>query len=267
MKVKIALLVLAVVALALAVTLLVTRQKAAEQQKRDAETIAYNSNQWQQTQVKLDDEKQTNIRLNQDLDAQKRAYGELTNSFTQVAGKLSQTEAVLATTTASLKATQETVAQRDALIAELQAQNSALDSRAAELTNAITNLTGQIAETQRKLAASEGDKAFLQQELKRLMAEKAELERQFNDLKILRAQVAKLKEELNISRRWEWIRKGLSPAGEQKGASLLLQGANAPSKKAPPAAHYDLNVEVSSDGSVRVIPPLTNAPAATPPSQ
>jgi chromosome segregation ATPase len=267
MKVKIALLVLAVVALALAITLLVTRQKAAEQQKRDAETIAYNSSQWQQTQVKLDDEKQTNTRLNQDLDSQKKAYVELTNTFTQVAGKLGQTETTLATTAASLKTEQEKVAQREAKIAELQAQNNALDVQAAELTTAITNLTGQIEDTQRKLAASEGDKAFLQQELKRLMAEKADLERQFNDLKILRAQVAKLKEELNISRRWEWIRKGLAPAGEQKGASLLLQGANAPSKKAPPAAHYDLNVEVNSDGSVRVIPPLTNAPAATPPSK
>jgi hypothetical protein len=81
---------------------------------------------------------------------------------------------------------------------------------------------------------------------------------------VLRAQVAKLKEELNVSRRLEWIRKGLFPAGEQKGASLLIQGANAPKKPAKPEGNYDLNVEVSADGSVKVIPPLTNAPAAPP---
>jgi hypothetical protein len=94
------------------------------------------------------------------------------------------------------------------------------------------------------------------------MAEKAELERQFNDLEVLRAQVKRLKEELNVARRLEWIRKGLFPAGEQKGASLLMQGANAPKKPAKPQDNYDLNVEVSADGSVKVIPPITNAPSA-----
>ena len=54
------------------------------------------------------------------------------------------------------------------------------------------------------------------------MAEKAELEQQFNDLAVLRAQVAKLKEELNVSRRLEWIRQGLFASGEAKGAEQLM---------------------------------------------
>ncbi len=261
MKVKIVMLVFAVVAVALAVVLLVTRQKTAEQQKRDAEAIAYNSNQWQQTQVKLDDEKQTNTRLNQELDSQKKALGELTNSYTQTVGKLLTTEATLASTASSLKSAQDKITQQDADIAKLKADNQELDKEAAELSTAITNLTSQITETRRLLAASEGDKAFLEKELKRLMTEKAELERQFNDLKILRAQVAKLKEELNISRRLEWIKKGLSAGSDQKGASQLIQGANAPSKKPKTTGHYDLNVEVTADGAVKVIPPMTNAPA------
>jgi len=136
-----------------------------------------------------------------------------------------------------------------------------LDKKAADLSLSLTNLTVQIAETQRKLAASEGDKAFLEKELKRLMGEKAELERQFNDLVVLRAQVAKLKEELNIARRLEWIRKGLFAVEEQKGAQLLMQ--RQPVAKTTNV--YDLNVEVNADGSVRVIPPLTNGPAVTPP--
>jgi len=266
MKLKIAMLVFAVLAVALAVTLWVTRQKSAEQHRQDVETIAYNSNQWQQTQVKLDDEKQTNTRLNQELDSQKRALGELTNSYSQTVGKLQSTEATLASTAASLKSAQELITQREAKIAELEAQNNELDKQATELNTAITNLTTQIEDTRRKLAASEGDKAFLEKELKRLMAEKAELERQFNDLKVLRVQVAKLKEELAISRRLEWIRKGLFPASGQKGASQLMQGANAPAAKPAAPKHYDLNVEVSADGAVKVIPPLTNAPA-TPPNK
>jgi uncharacterized membrane-anchored protein YhcB (DUF1043 family) len=94
-----------------------------------------------------------------------------------------------------------------------------------------------------------------------------ELERHFNDLAVLREQVAKLKEELNISRRLEWIRKGLFASDNQKGAEHLMRSAarsitNTPStpEKQPV---YDLNVEVKSDGTVRVIPPATNAPAAT----
>jgi hypothetical protein len=126
----------------------------------------------------------------------------------------------------------------------------------------------QIADTQKRLTTSEGDKAFLEKELQRLITEKAELERQFNDLTVLRAQVAKLKEELSIARRLDWIRNGLFASSDQKGAQKLMQGltpaATAQAKLAKP--NYDLNVEVTSDGSVRVIPPLTNGPAATPSS-
>jgi chromosome segregation ATPase len=168
-----------------------------------------------------------------------------------------------------LKAAQEEVAQRDAKISELEAQNQALDQRTADLSTSITNLTSQIEDTQKKLATSEGDKAFLEKELQRLMSEKAELERQFNDLTILRAQVVKLKEELNISRRLEWIRQGLFTRSEQKGAQQLMQKstptpAEANNTNAQPARpNYDLNVEVNADGSVRVIPP-TNSPAGAP---
>src|SRR5207253_5788667 len=110
----------------------------------------------------------------------------------------------------------------------------ALDKQAIDLSASITNLTLQIADTQKRLDASEGDKAFLEKELKRLMAEKAELERQFNDLTVLRAQVSKLKEELSIARRLEWIRQGLFASTEQKGAQKLMQGVTAtPQAKAP----------------------------------
>jgi len=100
--------------------------------------------------------------------------------------------------------------------------------------------------------------------MKRLMAEKSELERQFNDLAVLRKQVVKLKEELSVARRLEWIRKGLFAQDDQKGAQRLMQLNNptlASAKNANTNA-YDLNVEVNADGSVKVIPPLTNSAAA-----
>jgi hypothetical protein len=126
--------------------------------------------------------------------------------------------------------------------------------------------------TRKKLAASEGDKAFLEQELQRLMTEKAELERRFNDLEVLRTQVARLKEELRVARRLDWIRKGILGHTDRKGAEQLMQMTAASAREAsetPPERKptYDLNVEVGADGSLRVIPPPTNTPAARMPSQ
>ena len=263
MKNRIGLIVLLVVCLGLGIALLTVRNQAKEQQKADGETILDYSNKLGTANVQIEEQKQVAANLYKDLDEQKKAIIELTNNYTQVASNLSQTTTDLAKTEASLKASQDEVAKRDAKISDLETQNQALDKKALDLNNAITGLTAQINDTQHKLAASEGDRAFLEGELKRLTAEKAELERQFNDLAVLRAQVAKLKEEMNIARRLEWIRQGLFAANEEKGAQKLMQGVNAqPPQARMPKPNYDLNVEVSADGSVKVIPPATN-PAGT----
>lgn len=261
MKTKIGLIILLVVCVGLAVVLFVTKQQANEEKKQDTEKISTLSNKWVETSGKLEEQKQVNVSLEQEVDTGKKDFAELTNKYSDLNAMLEKTDA-------SLKAAQEDLSKREAKIADLEAQNRTLDQHAADLSAAITNLTGQIEDTKRKLAASEGDKAFLEKELKRLIAEKAELERRFNDLVVLRAQVAKLKEEMNISRRLEWIRKGLFDITDRKGAQQLMQQGTSASAAAPEAkpSHYDLNVEIGTDGSVRVIPPLTNRPAATPPS-
>jgi septal ring factor EnvC (AmiA/AmiB activator) len=257
MKNRIGIILLTLVCVGLVIGLIFVKRQATEQKNTDAERIGDYSNKWVITSGKLDEREQVIAMQERDLDAQKRSLGELTNTFTQVSANLARTEA-------SLKASQEEMAKRDAKITELEAQNHVLDQRAIDLSGAITNLTTQIDDTRRRLAASEGDKALLEGELKRLMAEKTELERQFNDLTVLRAQVAHLKEELSIARRLDWIRQGLFASADQKGAQKLMQGFGSVARPQPRAAtNYDLNVEVSADGSVRVIPPLTNAPPAT----
>lgn len=245
--------ILAVLSLGLLVALVTTKKQAADEKKKDTETVVTFSNQVVKTTRDLGEQQQVNVLLSNDLTVVRADLGTLTNKYTDVATALVKTEDFL-------KASKEDLAKRDAKIADLEKQNHELDLRAADLSTALTNLTGLITETKRKLTASEGDKAFLEKELKRLMAEKAELERQFNDLVVVRAQVAKLREELNVSRRLEWIRKGLFASDEQKGAQKLMQ--KGPLTSPPSTNHYDLNVEVNADGSVRVIPPLTNAPAA-----
>jgi uncharacterized protein (DUF3084 family) len=261
MKNKLGLVLLVLVCLGLGIGLLLVKNQAAEQKRADTERLLGVSNDLKQTSFKLEEQKQVSTMLEKDLDAQKHALNDLSNNLNKVSTDLTQTTASLAQSQAALKVSQEEVQKRDAKIAELETQNQALDKQALDLSNAITNLTQQIAVTQKKLDTAEGDKAFLEKELKRLMTEKADLERQFNDLTVLRAQVAKLKEELSIARRIEWIRQGLYARNDQKGAQQLMRTApTAAAKPARPA--YDLNVEVSADGTVKVIPPQTNAPVA-----
>jgi hypothetical protein len=137
----------------------------------------------------------------------------------------------------------------------LTTQNQVLDQRAAALSGAIAGLNAQIADTQQKLADSETNNTFLEAELQRQTVARAELEGKFNNLTVVRAQAKKLKEDLVVSRRMQWMREGTDPAMLAKGGQQLMQ-RTAPAPARPP--HYDLNVEVSSDGAIRVMPGTTN---------
>jgi hypothetical protein len=120
-----------------------------------------------------------------------------------------------------------------------------------ELNGQIGGLENQIKITERKLAASEGDREALKKELKRLIAEKTDLEKKFNDLAILRDQVRKLKEELNIARRLDFIRRGLY-GFDKKGAQLFQEGVRPKAAAGSATNAYPLKVEVGTDGSTRV---------------
>jgi chromosome segregation ATPase len=249
MKKLIGIIILAAVCIALGVILFTSKKQAEDEKRAAAITILNLSNDVVKTSSDFTEQVQVNTVLSNNLTKARAEFGALTNTFTQVAGNLKKTEA-------SLKATQTALAERDQKITALETQNRELDEKAIDLSAALTNLTTQITETQRKLDASEGDKAFLQGELTRLMSEKAELEKQFNDLDTLRRQVSKLKEELSIARRLEWIRKGIG-FSDEKGATKLMNVKPLNEK----TNVYDLNVEVNADGSVKTIPPLTNAPS------
>src|SRR5439155_1470785 len=58
--------------------------------------------------------------------------------------------------------------------------------------------------------------------------------------------------------------KALDRRAQDLGLEITKLTANIDATQAKaPKPNYDVNVEVTSDGSVRVIPPLTNGPAAT----
>jgi chromosome segregation ATPase len=253
MKTKLGIVILAVACGGLVIALFATKKASDERLKKDADAILDFSNQLVAATANLDGLRQVNLMLTNDLAGSRQEALTFSNQYTETFGTLVSIKA-------SLQGAQDQIASLNSRMASLETRNQMLDQRAAALTNAIASLNGQIADTQQKLAGSETNNVFLEKELQRQTAAKAELESKFNNLSTMRAQVRKLRDDLIITRRLQWMREGSDPGSQQKGAQLLMQHtASAPAE--PP--HYDLNVEVGSDGSIHVIPLPTNAPATT----
>lgn len=255
MKGKTGIVVVVGFCVALGIALLVRHQQAVEQHQSDSAKISQLSNDVRQTQGKLNEQQKVNLILETNLAVRTVEVEGLSNKLTSVSATLIRAEEDARLAAQNAK---EEIAKRDAKIADLEGQNDDLTKKMGDLNTSISGLEVAIASTEKKLATSEGDREVLLKELRRLQAEKAELERKFNDLAVVREQVRKLKDELSIARRLEWIRSGLY--GPDKGAAKLQKGF----ASAPPPTNYDLNVEVRQDGGARVIPPATNAPPSTP---
>jgi chromosome segregation ATPase len=246
MKTTLGVIILVAVCVGLVVALVVGKNSAESQRKKDADTILDFSNQLTSANANLDELRQVNLMLTNDLDSNRRQLTTISNEYVATSTSLTNTQAALKT------------AQDQ--IADLEDENRTLEQQAGEMTNTIASLSAQITETQMKLVASETNNAFLEGELKRQVAERAELERKFNDLSQLRAQVRKLRDDMLIAQRLKWMREGTDPMQQRKGAELLMARTSPINRNIGPA-HYDLNVVVSSDGSVQVVPATTNAPA------
>jgi len=248
MKTQLGVIILVVVCVGLCIALLVGKNQADKRQKTDAYTILDFSNQLTMANISLDDLRQVNLTLTNDLDISRQTLVTMSNQYIAISASFSDAKT-------ALKAAQYQ-------ITSLEVQNQALDQRVTEMTNAIANLSAQIAETQQKLVESETNNTFLEGELKRQVAKRAELEHTFNNLSQVRTQVRKLQNDLVLARRLEWKREGLDPDKQQKGAEVLMSRTSAKNRIIRPPG-YNLNVEVSSEGSVKVVPTLTNAPAAS----
>ena len=247
MKPKVIIVVLAVVAIGLAIALFAAKKQAEDQRAADLSSIVDFSNQVVNAQSKIGDLNQVNITYSNKL-----AVSELQSA--QFSNDLASTSATLATSQSDLASAQGEITNLNSRLAELEVQNKSLDDRLGALTNQLTNLNAQIADTQEKLAHAEAGNEFLQQELQKQVAQRAELEHKFNDLDQLRQQVRKIKSDLFVARRLQMEKYDNSG---KKGAEMLVMRRDNP--YTPPAtidANTSLNVEIGSDGSVHVIPPL-----------
>src|ERR1035437_240758 len=206
MKTKLGIIILAVACGGLVIALFATKNAAAERLKKDADAILDFSNQLVAATANLDELRQVNLMLTNDLAGSRQEALTFSNQFTETSG-------TLASTKASLQSAQDQIASLNSRMASLETRNQVLDQRAAALTNAIASLNAQIADTQQKLAGSETNNAFLEKELQRQTAAKAELESKFKNLSTVRAQVKKLKDDLFVPRRLQWMREGSDQIG------------------------------------------------------
>jgi chromosome segregation ATPase len=270
MKIKVAIVILAVACIGLGIALFVTKQQADKLHASDVNTMVDSSNQLVAASERQKELSQVNLALGQEnqkltneLSTSQEQLSLETTQMTQLSNSLAAADNALAETKLALAGTQQTVTNLNVRIASLEEQNKLLDQQANSLSNNLILLTAQIEDTKNHLAIAETNASFFQKELQKQLAQKAELEHKFNDLDELRGQVKKLKEEAFVARRVQLMKYD---TGGKKGAELLISRpppVNTPPVAKKPAANYDLNVEIGSDGSVKVIPPAetTNRPA------
>ena len=258
MKTKTGIIILVVVAVGLLIALFATKKQADDQHVKDATAILEFSNQLDTANINLNDERQVNLMLTNDLASTRQALEASSNNLVQTSGELAGAKS-------EVENAMNQITNLNGRIGDLETQNKALDDRAIMLSNNIVVLDAKIAATQQLLATARTNNAFLAAELQKQMAEKAELERKFSDVDAVRAQLSKLRTELFEARRLEWMNAGIDPTRQPKGAELLMKRSlpsgsprAAAQASAKPAPQYDLNVEVGSDGTVRVIPPSTS---------
>lgn len=264
MKIKAVIVILAVVCIGLGIGLYALNQQADQQHAADVESISSFSNQVISADAELKERDQVNLTLSNELAGSRQELAQTQEQVGQLSNTLAAANSTLADTRASLATAREAVTNLNLRITDLETQNKVLDEQAVSLSNNLAHLTQEIEETKNALAISETNSTFLQGELQKQLAQKAELEHRFNDVDELRAQVKHLKEEIFVARRVQMMKNDNSG---KKGGQLLLMKAQPPSAasavRKPGGPNYDLNVEIGSDGSVKVIPPLgsTNSPA------
>jgi len=263
MKIKVALIIIVIVCVGLAIALFSIKKTAEDQHETDIQKTVEYSNEVVTANQHVTELGQVNLTLSNDLASSQQQITSDAAQMTQLSNSLASANTALSDTKSSLATAQEQVTNLNARISDLEAQNKVLDDQAQSLSNRIVELTSQIEDTKTKLAIALTNADFLQGELQKQMVARAELEHKFNNLDELRAQVRKVKDEMFVARR-EQLNK--YDSGTKHGGELLIQRTLVapPSKShAQSSSNYDLNVEVGSDGSVKVIPPLgnTNSPS------
>ena len=162
---------------------------------------------------------------------------------------------------------------RKKLIAALEVKNDSLNQEKGALEVKIATLNTEIDQTNQKLDDSEGDRTFLEGELLRLQEEKAKLVKQMNDIEFLTAQYRRIKADIAVAKRMDWMRRGIGIYAKrqtvsQKHAVLRGEGSNGEALTVGAKGNENVSVELTSDGLViingKVIEPTDETPKTAP---
>jgi chromosome segregation ATPase len=229
---------LGVLALLLSAGLIYLHWTAVGQKNASLGLINNYSNQWVEASLKLNEQKLVNLTLERDYATTAEDLKGYSNQLAAVNADLENLR-VQAKTVADVAG--EHLREQDSRIETLQQEREGMNRNIGELSDAIANLESQIAETERKLAASTTEKAELLAELSRLKSEKEDLEKRFNNLAMVREQMRRLRDELSLSRRLEWLRQGLTGGPKHKSFATLASAATL-------NPNFGLDVQLRSDG-------------------
>jgi chromosome segregation ATPase len=170
---------LAVVCLALVISLVVTKRGDNAQRESNAGAITVFSNQLASVKVQVAAYNGTLITLSNSLDESRSVALTFSNH-------LAEAESTIARDT-------EQITHLARQVAEVESANQALRQHAMDLTNQMAGLTSQIALTGTNLEQANKDYALLENRLRRDVAERLVVERKFYNLSALQAQMERLK--------------------------------------------------------------------------
>ena len=233
---------------------------AVSRQREDQTTIVTLSNQVSTVSKDLETQKSVNLKIQRELDETAKDVVELTGQLSSAKTELTTVRSAAASAAELAKAE---LAKKDAEINKLESEKDSISRQMAGLSTQLADLEKKIAETTRQLAESNSDKKLLMDQLDKLQKEKAELERQFHDLALLREQVARLKEELSIAQRVEYIKQGLYNTIQKGGSYLAKDDFKKPITPLPArgGTNAQFSVEISRVGGVSNVTSLV--PAST----
>jgi len=142
-------------------------------------------------------------------------------------------------------------------ITELESKYDGLNREKGALEVKIASLNEDIIETNKKLEASEGDRTFLERELLRLQDEKAELVKKMNDIEFVTAQYQRIKSDINVARRLDWMRRGIGHYAKTKTITEKYADLRQPNNGETLAGIGELlpdkiQVELTSNGEVKI---------------
>ena len=230
-----------------------TKVKTSLEEDMTANTLKFD----EELGKKTDELAQRNEELeqaNSDRNAKTKELELTSKELTDAQATLKEKQDALATMKTE---TDAAIEQGKKAMAELETKYDGLNQEKGALETKIASLNEDIEETNKKLEASEGDRTFLERELLRLQDEKAELVKKMNDIEFITAQYKRIKSDINIARRLDWMRRGIGHYAKTKtitekyadlrqldnGVTLAGAGEPLPDK---------IQVELTSNGEVKI---------------